>query len=114
MKTEDLLNIAHTYGNPVYVYDAEKISSQYQRLTNAFASVPKLRINYAMKALSNIAVLKLMKSLGAGLDTVSIQEVQLGLLAGFAPEQIIFTPNGVSMSEIEKAMRLGVQLNIDT
>ena len=94
MKTEDLLNIAHTYGNPVYVYDAEKISSQYQRLTNAFASVPKLRINYAMKALSNIAVLKLMKSLGAGLDTVSIQEVQLGLLAGFAPEQIIFTPNG--------------------
>ena len=79
MKTEDLLNIAHTYGNPVYVYDAEKISSQYQRLTNAFASVPKLRINYAMKALSNIAVLKLMKSLGAGLDTVSIQEVQLGL-----------------------------------
>ena len=113
MKTEDLLNIAHTYGNPVYVYDAEKISSQYQRLTNAFASVPKLRINYAMKALSNIAVLKLMKSLGAGLDTVSIQEVQLGLLAGFAPEQIIFTPNGVSMSEIEEAMRLGVQLNID-
>ena len=102
-----------TYGNPVYVYDAEKISSQYQRLTNAFASVPKLRINYAMKALSNIAVLKLMKSLGAGLDTVSIQEVQLGLLAGFAPEQIIFTPNGVSMSEIEEAMRLGVQLNID-
>ena len=113
MKTEDLLNIAHTYGNPVYVYDAEKISSQYQRLTNAFASVPKLRINYAMKALSNIAVLKLMKSLGAGLDTVSIQEVQLGLLAGFAPEQIIFTPNGVSISEIEEAMRLGVQLNID-
>ena len=113
MKTEDLLTIAHTYGNPVYVYDAEKISSQYQRLTNAFASVPKLRINYAMKALSNIAVLKLMKSLGAGLDTVSIQEVQLGLLAGFTPEQIIFTPNGVSMSEIEEAMRLGVQLNID-
>ena len=113
MKTEDLLNIARTYGNPMYVYDAEKISSQYQRLTNAFASVPKLRINYAMKALSNIAVLKLMKSLGAGLDTVSIQEVQLGLLAGFAPEQIIFTPNGVSMSEIEEAMRLGVQLNID-
>jgi diaminopimelate decarboxylase len=95
------------------VYDAEKITSQYQRLTSAFASVPKLRINYAMKALSNIAILKLMKELGAGLDTVSIQEVQLGLLAGFAPEQIIFTPNGVSMSEIEEAMRLGVQLNID-
>ena len=113
MNTDQLLHIAHIYGSPVYVYDAEKITSQYQRLTSAFASVPKLRINYAMKALSNIAILKLMKELGAGLDTVSIQEVQLGLLAGFAPEQIIFTPNGVSMSEIEEAMRLGVQLNID-
>ena len=113
MNTNDLLNIAHTFGSPVYVYDAEKIGSQYHRLVNAFSAVPKLRINYAMKALSNISVLKLMKDLGTGLDTVSIQEVQLGLLAGFAPEQIIFTPNGVSMNEIEEAMRLGVQLNID-
>ena len=113
MKINDLLNIAHTYGSPVYVYDAQKIASQYNRLINAFASVPKLRINYAMKALSNISILKLMKDLGAGLDTVSIQEVQLGLLAGFDPQQIIFTPNGVSMDEIEEAMRLGVQLNID-
>ncbi|GJH41796.1 diaminopimelate decarboxylase [Capnocytophaga sp. HP1101] len=113
MKINDLLSIAHTYGSPVYVYDAQKITSQYNRLTSAFASVPKLRINYAMKALSNVSILKLMKDLGAGLDTVSIQEVQLGLLAGFAPQQIIFTPNGVSMDEIEEAMRLGVQLNID-
>ncbi|WP_315013769.1 diaminopimelate decarboxylase [Capnocytophaga leadbetteri] len=113
MKIEDLLSVAHTYGSPVYVYDADKISSQYQRLTAAFSSVPHLRINYAMKALSNISVLKLMKKLGVGLDTVSIQEVQLGLRAGFAPQQIIFTPNGVSIDEIEEAMRLGVQLNID-
>ena len=113
MKIEDLLSVAHTYGSPVYVYDADKISSQYQRLTAAFSSVPHLRINYAMKALSNISVLKLMKKLGAGLDTVSIQEVQLGLRAGFVPQQIIFTPNGVSIDEIEEAMRLGVQLNID-
>ena len=113
MKIEDLLSVAHTYGSPVYVYNADKISSQYQRLTAAFSSVPHLRINYAMKALSNISVLKLMKKLGAGLDTVSIQEVQLGLRAGFAPQQIIFTPNGVSIDEIEEAMRLGVQLNID-
>ena len=113
MKIEDLLSVAHTYRSPVYVYDADKISSQYQRLTAAFSSVPHLRINYAMKALSNISVLKLMKKLGEGLDTVSIQEVQLGLRAGFAPQQIIFTPNGVSIDEIEEAMRLGVQLNID-
>ena len=113
MEVKDLLSVAHTFGSPVYVYDANKISTQYERLTKAFAAVPSLRINYAMKALSNVSVLKLMRKLGAGLDTVSIQEVKLGLHAGFAPEQIIFTPNGVSMEEIEEAASLGVQLNID-
>jgi len=113
MEIKDLLSIVHTYGCPVYVYDAYKIRSQYERLIKAFAAVPSLRINYAMKALSNGSILKLMRKLGAGLDTVSIQEVKLGLYAGFAPEQIIFTPNGVSMEEIEEAASLGVQLNID-
>ena len=113
MEIKDLLSIAYTYGCPVYVYDAYKIRSQYERLIKAFAAVPSLRINYAMKALSNGSILKLMRKLGAGLDTVSIQEVKLGLHAGFAPEQIIFTPNGVSMEEIEEAASLGVQLNID-
>ena len=113
MEIKDLLSIAHTYGCPVYVYDAYKIRSQYERLIKAFAAVPSLRINYAMKALSNGSILKLMRKLGAGLATVSIQEVKLGLHAGFAPEQIIFTPNGVSMEEIEEAASLGVQLNID-
>ena len=113
MEIKDLLSITHTFGSPVYVYDANKISSQYERLTKAFAAVPSLRINYAMKALSNVSILKLMRKLEAGLDTVSIQEVKLGLHAGFAPEQIIFTPNGVSMEEIEEAASLGVQLNID-
>ena len=113
MEIKDLLSIAHTYRCPVYVYDAYKIRSQYERLIKAFAAVPSLRINYAMKALSNGSILKLMRKLGAGLDTVSIQEVKLGLHAGFAPEQIIFTPNGVSMEEIEEAASLGVQLNID-
>ena len=113
MEIKDLLSIAHTYGCPVYVYDAYKIRSQYERLIKAFSAVPSLRINYAMKALSNGSILKLMRKLGAGLDTVSIQEVKLGLHAGFAPEQIIFTPNGVSMEEIEEAASLGIQLNID-
>ena len=113
MEIKDLLSITDSFGSPIYVYDAEKISSQYKRLSNAFGSVPSLKINYAMKALSNISILKLMKKLGAGLDTVSIQEVKLGLKAGFTPEQIIFTPNSVSMDEIEEASLLGVQLNID-
>lgn len=113
MKSSDLLKIAKTYGDPVYVYDSAKIISQYKRLTNAFSSVKRLQLNYAAKALSNISILKLMNSLGSGLDTVSIQEVQLGLLAGFNPESIIFTPNGVSLEEIEEAAKLGVRINID-
>tara|TARA_R110000796_G_scaffold35017_1_gene89989 strand:- start:77743 stop:78981 length:1239 start_codon:yes stop_codon:yes gene_type:complete len=113
MTHNDLLNIAKTYGDPIYVYDSEKIISQFNRLTNAFSGVKKLKLNYAAKALSNITILKLMNSLGSGLDTVSIQEVQLGLLAGFKPENIIFTPNGVSLEEIEEASKLGVRINID-
>jgi diaminopimelate decarboxylase len=109
----DLLDVASEYGNPVYVYDSEKIASQYQRLINAFSSVGDLRINYATKALSNISILKLMKQLGSGLDTVSIQEVQLGLAAGFEPQAIIYTPNGVSLKEIEAVAKMGVQINID-
>ena len=113
MKNADLLNIAKAYGDPVYVYDAEKIISQFKRLTDAFKGVKKLKLNYAAKALSNITVLRLMNSLGSGLDTVSIQEVELGLMAGFKPEDIIFTPNGVSLEEIETAAALGVRINID-
>jgi diaminopimelate decarboxylase len=95
------------------VYDGEKIKKQYNRLTTAFNKVEKLRINYACKALSNLSILSLLRSLGSGLDTVSIQEVQLGIKSGFDPKDIIFTPNGVSMEEIEKVAALGVQINID-
>ena len=108
-----LKSIAEKHKCPIYVYDSNKIKKQYERLTNAFSSIKKLRINYACKALSNISILSLMRSMGSGLDTVSIQEVQLGLKAGFKAENIIFTPNGVSMNEIEKVASLGVQINID-
>ncbi|WP_298236799.1 diaminopimelate decarboxylase [uncultured Algibacter sp.] len=113
MTNSQLLQVAEEFGSPVYVYDSEKITSQYNRLTNAFNDVKHLKINYAVKALSNISILKLFNTLGSGIDTVSIQEVNLGLAAGFKPEQIIFTPNGVSLSEIEQAAQLGVQINID-
>ena len=113
MEAQQLLEIANEFGAPVYVYDAQKIENQYHRLTQAFAKVEKLQINYAVKALSNISILKLFKKLDSGLDTVSIQEVQLGLHAGFSAEKIMFTPNGVSMQEIEQVAQLGVQINID-
>ncbi|RLD83613.1 MAG: diaminopimelate decarboxylase [Bacteroidetes bacterium] len=113
MDDKFLISLTKKYESPLYVYDVEKIISQYQRMINAFSSVKKLKINYAMKALSNISILKVFNSLNAGLDTVSVQEVQLGLKAGFAPKDIFFTPNGVSLEEIEQALGLGVQINID-
>ena len=113
MNRELLLSLVKKHESPLYVYDAEKIESQYNRMTKAFSGVKKLKLNYAVKALSNISVLKIFNSLGAGLDTVSVQEVQLGLKAGYDPKNIIFTPNGVSLEEIEQAKGLGVQINID-
>lgn len=113
MLYQDLVNLGQEFGTPLYVYDAEKISSQYHRLTKAFSKVENFKIHYAVKALSNVSILKFLKNLGSGLDTVSIQEVQLGLHAGFQPKDIIYTPNGVSMQELETVAALGVQINID-
>lgn len=113
MEAEVLRQIAGEFGAPLYVYDSGKIKSQFERLTRAFEKVPKLKLNYAVKALSNLSILRFMKHLGCGLDTVSIQEVRLGLMAGVSPEDIIYTPNGVSLEEIEEAAALGVRINID-
>ena len=100
------------FGTPLYVYDGDIIARQYKKLTSSFSSV-SLKIKYALKANSNQGILKLMKKLGSGLDAVSIEEVQLGLLAGFSPEEILFTPNGVAFDELKKAVEIGVKINID-
>ena len=113
MKNKDLISIAKKFGTPTYVYDAEKIKSQYDRLINSFKTVENLRINYAVKALSNVSILKYINSLGSGLDTVSIQEVMIGIKAGFPVEKIIYTPNGVSVEEIQRVAKMGVNINID-
>ena len=113
MTHQDLLAVAQEFGNPVYVYDASIMEAQYKRLAKAFKGVKKVQFHYAVKALSNISVLKLLHSFGCGMDTVSIQEVQLALKAGVPASDIIFTPNGVSLEELEEAAALGVQINID-
>ena len=113
MKNKDLISIAKKFGTPTYVYHAEKIKSQYDRLINSFKTVENLRINYAVKALSNVSILKYINSLGSGLDTVSIQEVMIGIKAGFSVEKIIYTPNGVSVEEIQRVAKMGVNINID-
>ncbi|HYG14496.1 MAG TPA: diaminopimelate decarboxylase, partial [Bacteroidia bacterium] len=108
----DLLEVCSRFDTPVYVYDAAKIISQYHRLVNAFEGT-KIKVKYACKALNNINVLKLLKQEGCGLDAVSIQEVMLGLKAGFEPSEILYTPNCVSIDEIKQAVEAGVRINID-
>ena len=107
-----LTEIAIQFGTPVYVYDGEKIVSQLQNLKNAFSENP-LKVKFAMKALSNVSILKLLKQHGAGVDAVSINEAQLALGVGFENAEIQFTPNGVDFSEIEAGVDLGLCINLD-
>ncbi len=109
----DALEIVERFGAPVYVYDADTMKRQYRRMTSAFDKVKRLRINFACKALTNLNVLHIFRELGSGLDTVSIQEVEMGLLAGFDPHDILFTPNCVGLDEISEAVAKGVRINID-
>ena len=107
-----LCELAEEFGTPLYVYEKEKIEEKVSKLQNAFADVPA-RFFYACKALSNINILKTIAQTGIGLDTVSINEVKLGLKAGFEPNNILFTPNCVAFDEIAAAKELGIHINID-
>jgi diaminopimelate decarboxylase len=113
LTNEQLIAVAREYGTPVYVYNTEKITEQFEKLTNAFSG-HKTKLFYACKALTNINILKHLKSLGSNLDCVSINEVKLGLRAGFEPKEILFTPNCVAFEEIKEAVELGVNINIDS
>lgn len=113
LSKEQLTEIANQYGTPVYVYHAEKIAEQYQKLTTAFKNTNTVFF-YACKALTNINVLKHIKQLGANVDCSSINEVKLALHAGFPPNRILYTSNGIAFSEIEEAKNLGVYINIDS
>ena len=105
-------DIVEKFGTPVYVYDASTITNQIESLRKAFRSVD-LRVKYAAKALTNLSILKLMRKNGVGVDVVSIEEAKLALHAGYQPQEISFTPNGVAFHEIVAAVELGVAINID-
>jgi len=113
LSKEQLIQIANEFGTPVYVYNAEKISAQYNKLKKAFAN-SDVRFFYACKSLTNINILKFIKGLGANIDCSSINEVKLALLAGFEPKNILYTSNGIAFSEIEEAQSLNVNITIDS
>lgn len=113
LSNDQLIQIAAQYGTPVYVYNADKIKHQYDRLNRAFNS-DKVRFFYACKALTNINILKVLKATGCNVDCSSINEVKLALYAGFEPHNILYTSNGIGFEEIEEAQSLGVIINIDS
>jgi diaminopimelate decarboxylase len=112
LKPDQLIALAEQFGTPLYVYHAERIKEQYEKLEAAFKDC-NAKFFYACKALSNINILKYLQRIGASLDCVSINEVKLGFKAGFAPERILFTPNCVDFAEVEEGKNLGVNINID-
>jgi diaminopimelate decarboxylase len=113
LQPSELKNIAEQFGTPLYVYDADCITAQYEKLTTAFAKTDT-KFFYACKALTNINILRHIKSIGCNVDCSSINEVKLALLAGFEPMNILYTSNGIHFSEIEEAQSLGVHINIDS
>jgi len=113
LSNEQLIKAAQEFGTPLYVYDADKITEQYQKLINAFAQ-SDVKIFYACKALTNINILKHIKQIGANIDCSSINEVKLALRAGFSPSNILYTSNGIAFDEIEEAKNIGAHINIDS
>jgi len=113
LSTAQLIAAANQFGTPLYVYHAEKIKEQYNKLTDAF-SILDTRFFYASKALTNINVLRYIKSIGCNVDCSSINEVKLALHAGFEPSNVLYTSNGISFEEIEEAAAAGVHINIDS
>ena len=114
MKIKELENAASNFGTPIYVYDLSIIESQNKKLQNAFKNLDNYKIHFAAKSLSNISILKFINNLGIGLDAVSIEEVKIGIKCGFNKDEILYTPNGVSFSEIKEAKSLGVKINLDS
>ncbi len=103
-----LADIAVAVGTPTYVYSADAIRAQYRRLEAAFADV-RAEICYAVKANSNLGVLRLMKALGAGFDIVSGGELQRVVAAGALPETAVFSGVGKSEAEINLGLKLGIR-----
>lgn len=110
----DFSALARTYGTPLYVYDFDTISTQFTTLKEAFKARKSL-ICFAVKANSNLSVLKHMASLEAGCDCVSIGEVKRALFAGIPKYKIIFSGVGKRDDEIEEALKNDIlMLNLES
>ena len=109
----DPVPLTAQYGSPLYVYDGATIRKKAAELKHAFAGI-NMKIKYACKANTNLAVLRLMREIGVELDVVSPGEFEMGKLAGYEGNQITFTPSGVPFEEVRAAVEAGAVVNIDS
>lgn len=112
-----LARIAEAVGTPVYVYSSATLERHYLVLRDALreAGLGEPLIAFAVKANSNVAVLKTLGALGAGADVVSEGEVRRALAAGIAPERIVFSGVGKTDQEIAFALQAGVaEINVES
>lgn len=104
-----LQDAAARFGTPLYVYSQAAIVDAYREYDRAFTSVPH-RIHYALKANSNLALLRILAALGAGADIVSGLEMEAALKAGFPPESIVFAGVGKTEAELVLGVERGIRV----
>lgn len=110
----DIKSLIDEYGTPLYVYDQKIIETNYKKIFYAFSKFfENFKIHYSVKANSNLQILRLIKSLGAGVDCSSPFELRLALLAGFKPDVIVYTGNYESIDDLKYVSSCKVRINLD-
>ncbi len=113
LSPEFLVKTAEQFGTPLFVYHAEKIKEQFNKLTSALAPVAPT-LFYACKALTNLNVLRYINSIGCNIDCSSSNEVQLAVMAGFDKKRILYTSSNISFKELEEVVAHEAHINIDS
>ncbi len=107
-------DLAARFGTPLYVYSTRTLRRHYRVMDDAFAGSDHL-ICYAMKALSNLSVLKLFAAMGSGFDIVSVGELMRCLRAGADPAKIVFSGVGKTEEELKAAIEAGIlMINVES
>lgn len=111
----DLVEIAKTYGTPLFIYSENTIRENYQRIKKAFeAEYPDIVIHFACKTNDILAFIKVLQREGSGLDVNGPGELHKGLLAGISPEKIVFNGNNKQTEELRVAVETGIGINVDS
>lgn len=113
LKKERLEEIAREYGTPFHLYDEKGIRDNARRLIKAFDWAPDFKEYFAVKALPNPYILKIMKEEGMGADCSSLPELIIAERTGLKGEDICFTSNDTPAEEFIKARELGAVINLD-